>query len=1200
MMLRRLFVLVLAALCVVTCSSAALAGTVGVISGKVTDAASGAPIAGVGVTATSPTGHLHSTTDARGFYVLTGLSPDTYTVTFTASGYNSGIEQGVGVFADQVTDLNVSLVKAIKVIGVVQSRSASSAFQPNHPNDTYNINSTDIADVQGLETNQSATQLFASLPSVSNAGLYGVPIVRGGRANDLDYEIEGIPVNDPYNGTFGLRNTQDNYYNFDVSDNVPTLALQELQLTPGSSDASFANTGTGDINMVVKRGRYPGFLDAQMAIGGGGYAHAVSFDYGTASADGRWDAYVMFHGDDVYPNWGDGHPPSQVGTYLWPGLSISRTLAAKFDYNWGPSNNHSVELFEYNEYSALNNDYGVDSRQFCFYTCSAANAGANQPPFFGPYYGICNFMGTDFPASGSPPPDPLSPGTFLTPNCWQMLPLFPGQANANETLGQAGLAVRSANHVPYAYKVQYTDQITPAYTMQLNVYRSGGYQTDDQTGGYNPLITQLQYGQANPYWFRQGGYLEGTRVDFTRQLSDQHLLKFGGEYRFSNPSNDLDFPIFGQEIVTQDFPEEAFDFIPPQLEGPNGCVNDWWIGPAFDGITPDTNWCGYLYQHVHGQSVIQLPVNSVTTDLHPHYQSVYASDRWQPNTILTADFGLRIDHADYNFPAPVVDPATCTSPYFPLTWSPPTDSQGNYISIVPGKACPKETFANFGNAAHPTTLQPRVGLAFNLTPHDSLRIDFGRTMQYPIDGQMDPGTAPLNYEQGLAGVQPFFSPIWYCLYSLTGFNGEGLDPRCTSSAAFNSAYGPYQDAGFYNYFNPFPCKTPVVGNSCSSDPNWPYPPPGQPNPAGPPVCGFGFFPFQNVPCGTYQQQMRWEMMNDGHFSTSGGYINPIPPATFLNYDVGYMHEFANGIGHGWLREQTEGLGASVTFWDRVGHDLSTYTSEPIVVNGNVERNGSNNPIFYPQILSAAGKDLADGIEARITRSRPLGFSFQFSGTYQHVLNNCPTSNGQFNGLYSCTINGASIFLNNLYYPGYVTPLQTTTDVSYRWKGGWVARTQVFWFKGYPLGSGRFFSTFIDGFPYNIYNTNASNGGGQQQYIDPYDPGSLFNPNIAATSGTPNGQYVNGAWGPAFSITDVQLEKAFNPSFIVGLNVDNLFNQPYFGPVQNGAFQPVATGLGGPLSNYLQYGSATYVNQPYVNLPQGEGRTYSMYVSLKGI
>src|SRR5579862_8138909 len=98
-------------------SQAALAGTTGVISGKVTNATTGAPLAGVHVAATAPTGNYATSTDASGFYSITGVTSDTYTVTFSANGYDPLSVQGVNVFADQTATVSQSIRPATRTLG---------------------------------------------------------------------------------------------------------------------------------------------------------------------------------------------------------------------------------------------------------------------------------------------------------------------------------------------------------------------------------------------------------------------------------------------------------------------------------------------------------------------------------------------------------------------------------------------------------------------------------------------------------------------------------------------------------------------------------------------------------------------------------------------------------------------------------------------------------------------------------------------------------------------------------------------------------------------------------------------------------------------------------------------------------------------------------------------------------------------------
>src|SRR5579871_1146045 len=81
-------------------SGIVLAGTVVTIDGYVTDE-SGAPIAGVSVAATSPSGIYRAKTDAHGYYAIAGVAPDTYVISFEAPGYQNALQAGVSAFADQ-------------------------------------------------------------------------------------------------------------------------------------------------------------------------------------------------------------------------------------------------------------------------------------------------------------------------------------------------------------------------------------------------------------------------------------------------------------------------------------------------------------------------------------------------------------------------------------------------------------------------------------------------------------------------------------------------------------------------------------------------------------------------------------------------------------------------------------------------------------------------------------------------------------------------------------------------------------------------------------------------------------------------------------------------------------------------------------------------------------------------------------------
>ena len=99
--MNRMLTLVALLVSFLSLGRAALAGTSGGIAGVVTDARSGAPVAGVQVQITSPSQSVTTTTDSKGHYIVFSLQPDDYTITLEKPGYSSRSVGGNSVYADQ-------------------------------------------------------------------------------------------------------------------------------------------------------------------------------------------------------------------------------------------------------------------------------------------------------------------------------------------------------------------------------------------------------------------------------------------------------------------------------------------------------------------------------------------------------------------------------------------------------------------------------------------------------------------------------------------------------------------------------------------------------------------------------------------------------------------------------------------------------------------------------------------------------------------------------------------------------------------------------------------------------------------------------------------------------------------------------------------------------------------------------------------
>ena len=85
------------------------AGTLGGIAGIVTDAKTGAPVAGAKVVITSPSQKVTTTTGANGRYIALSLQPDNYTLTVEKDGYVTQTFADYAVQADQTQQYDLKV-----------------------------------------------------------------------------------------------------------------------------------------------------------------------------------------------------------------------------------------------------------------------------------------------------------------------------------------------------------------------------------------------------------------------------------------------------------------------------------------------------------------------------------------------------------------------------------------------------------------------------------------------------------------------------------------------------------------------------------------------------------------------------------------------------------------------------------------------------------------------------------------------------------------------------------------------------------------------------------------------------------------------------------------------------------------------------------------------------------------------------------
>lgn len=571
------------------------AGTTGTISGTVTDSKTGAPIVGVTVGASAPTGHFTTKTDAKGFYAINGVSPDTYTISFEFEGYQAASVAGISVFQDNVARVDEALNKALRTIGRTTARGTSGAYQPTQTQDTYTVNSAQIETVNGRSFNTSESNLLTSLPGAS-LDSSGYPVLRGGRENESGYSFEGIPIADSYSNQF--------------QNSLSVVGIGSFQVVPGAGNATIGNAGTGSINYTAKRGTYPAFGSIEAEVQNTPFTHQFTFEYGFATPSGNLSNYVSFIGQRNGFQYGPrGLRSVDNGTFsTGTNDTTENNFVDNFVYKFGKDKSYELQGLYQNQVDRFGSNYG-------------GGIGTLHDPLSDPY---------------------LLSGITLS-----SIPAFLGftQAEFNNTYASlpghpnGALLPQSATFQPNeVYKVQLSHNFDPSTFLRLAYY------------GVNAITTfdLPDYNNFGGYEL-QGSDRTGVSADFTKQLNSRNLLQIGGKFEYQKPTFAIESyddaaeatgglgPFFG--IGTA----KGFEF--PDFLSPTdaNCATTL----ANLGLTAK---CGYL-SRFFGANVPKIPLYDRTSQVDRGDFALYINDQLTASDRLRFELGVRADGNTTKFPS---------------------------------------------------------------------------------------------------------------------------------------------------------------------------------------------------------------------------------------------------------------------------------------------------------------------------------------------------------------------------------------------------------------------------------------------------------------------------------------------------------------------------------------------------------------------
>lgn len=259
-------------------STITFAGQTGKLAGNVLDSESGEPVIGANIIIQGT--YLGAAADFEGYYYINNIPPGTYTVVVSAIGYATTTINQVIIRIDQTTNIDVDLVpESIQLDQDI----VVTAERPMITKDLTSTKATVSSSEIELLPVDNVNQVINLQAGVIDGHF------RGGRANEVAYLVDGIPITDVFSGANSVQ--------------IENSAIRELEVISGTFNAEYGQALSGVVNIVTKEGNsdYEGSVTAYA----GSYLAAndgIFENLNTINSDGIRDLNVSLSGPTPVDN----------------------------------------------------------------------------------------------------------------------------------------------------------------------------------------------------------------------------------------------------------------------------------------------------------------------------------------------------------------------------------------------------------------------------------------------------------------------------------------------------------------------------------------------------------------------------------------------------------------------------------------------------------------------------------------------------------------------------------------------------------------------------------------------------------------------------------------------------------------------------------------------------------------------------------
>ncbi len=203
------------------------AQTAGKLAGRVTDETGQALI---GATIIVDGTNKGAVTDYDGYYTVLNLRAGTYSVEYRYTGFQTKKISAIQISTDQTTKIDVKLQSTSFTTETVVVTAEKPLVEFNQTSSVVNVSKDQIE----LLPVQDLGQIVNLQAGVVDGHF------RGGRLGEVQYQVDGVSINNPFNNSATLL--------------LDKSVLQEVQVISGTFDAKYGQAMSGVVNAVLRSG----------------------------------------------------------------------------------------------------------------------------------------------------------------------------------------------------------------------------------------------------------------------------------------------------------------------------------------------------------------------------------------------------------------------------------------------------------------------------------------------------------------------------------------------------------------------------------------------------------------------------------------------------------------------------------------------------------------------------------------------------------------------------------------------------------------------------------------------------------------------------------------------------------------------------------------------------------------------------------